>query len=110
MEDTPPSCAIRCSGELDFASYADLQAVIEECIRTHPSRLDLDLSKLSFMDSAGVRTIALAARSCREQQIAFGLELSSIGRRVLSSLGLEDLVDSVIEHDDALGLEPGTPA
>jgi anti-anti-sigma factor len=55
------------SGELDIAAAHDLESVILRiCGEVHA--LILDLRRLTFMDSDGLRLILLAASLCRERR------------------------------------------
>ncbi len=60
------------SGELDLASAADLEPVILR-ICGDVSALVLDLSRLTFMDSTGLRLILLAGSLCRERGCEFSI-------------------------------------
>src|SRR5215212_4904587 len=52
-------------GELDMATAPVLERVIKTAARSHPDRIVLDLSGLSFVDVSGLRAILDAARSAR---------------------------------------------
>jgi anti-sigma B factor antagonist len=60
------------SGELDLASAGDLEAVILR-ICGNGDALVLDLSRLTFMDSSGLRLILLAGSLCREHEREFAV-------------------------------------
>lgn len=60
------------SGELDLASAGDLEPVILR-ICGDVSALVLDLSRLTFMDSNGLRPILLAGSLCRERGCEFSV-------------------------------------
>ncbi len=60
------------SGELDLASVGDLETVILR-ICGNGNALVLDLSRLTFMDSSGLRLILLAGSLCREGESEFAV-------------------------------------
>ncbi len=64
------------SGELDLASAGDLEPVILR-LCGDVGALVVDLSRLTFMDSSGLRLILLAGSLCRER----GCELPVIPGR-----------------------------
>jgi anti-anti-sigma factor len=59
------------SGELDMAAEDELEAAIVSCASA--ARLTLDLTQLTFMDSAGLTLILLADDLCKAHRIAFAL-------------------------------------
>jgi anti-sigma B factor antagonist len=60
------------SGELDMATAPHLETVVHACAGS-AGRLTLDLSRLTFMDSTGVRLVLLTQRLCRETGAEFAL-------------------------------------
>lgn len=58
------------TGELDAASAAELQRIVLRLCDEVDS-LVLDLSRLTFMDSSGLRLIQLAQSVCRERLCEF---------------------------------------
>jgi anti-anti-sigma factor len=60
------------AGELDMAAAPDLQAVVSACVGS-AARLTLDLRRLTFMDSTGLRLVLLAQRLCRDTGAEFAL-------------------------------------
>ncbi|MCW3029146.1 MAG: anti-sigma factor antagonist [Solirubrobacterales bacterium] len=59
------------SGELDVAEGDELEAAIVSC--ANAARLTLDLSELTFMDSAGLTLVLLADGLCKARGIVFAL-------------------------------------
>ena len=72
-------------GEVDLASSPQLRSRLTELISHQPTRLVLDLSKVSYMDSSGVATLVQALQQCRQQSAPLALA------------GLQDRVRSVFE-------------
>ncbi len=58
----PDAVVITLEGELDLASASKLEDELLSVEATKPRRLVIDLSGLTFMDSTGMRTLALAQR------------------------------------------------
>ena len=87
---------ITLSGEIDLALGAGLEFAAEEAIlRSLPVRVDL--SAVTFMDSAGVGFLARLVRAGSES----GWRLTVIGprRRVLETLTITGLVPAIDVHE-----------
>jgi anti-sigma B factor antagonist len=61
------------SGELDHASAGDLEPVILRICGDGAATIILDLNRLTFIDSSGLRLILLAANLCRENECEFSV-------------------------------------
>ena len=55
------------SGEADFTCLTELSAVISGQLTTGTRWLTVDVSELSFADTASIRTLVLAAKALRER-------------------------------------------
>lgn len=55
------------NGELDIAGASRVEQALEEIERDQPPTLVLDLRRLAFMDSTGLRVIVAADDRAREQ-------------------------------------------
>jgi anti-sigma B factor antagonist len=55
-------------GELDLSTVPRLEAELGRAERGAPPLVVLDLSKLSFLDSTGLRCVVTAAERAREQE------------------------------------------
>jgi anti-anti-sigma factor len=77
------------SGEIDMSNAADLEAAIERAIPNTAHGVVLDLSELTYLDSAGIRMlIGLANRfRWRRQQLCVAVPEDSRVRRVLDLAG-----------------------
>jgi anti-anti-sigma factor len=65
---------IALEGELDIAGAELLEHEMERVIGDHdPGALVLDLSRLEFMDSTGLRLVVLASDDARRAQRSFAL-------------------------------------
>lgn len=58
-------------GELDMASSPDLDAEVRRICTDGTDGLTLDLSRLTFMDSTGLRVLLLAKELCERHGCAF---------------------------------------
>ncbi len=56
------------AGELDLGAAPQLEQRLREIERSRPSRLVIDLSELTFMDSTGLRLLLAAHARCSERQ------------------------------------------
>ncbi len=81
-------------GELDMATAGDAARQIEQAETTGPDLLVIDLSRLEFIDSSGVRLVLLAQERARvgDRRVAVRLG-SGPARRVFQALGLLDRLD-----------------
>ncbi|MFN8123781.1 MAG: STAS domain-containing protein [Thermoleophilia bacterium] len=61
-ERRPNATVLRLTGELDLATAPDVLAAVEAATGDGTSRLVLDMSGVSFIDSTGVRTLLEANR------------------------------------------------
>lgn len=86
-------CVLRLIGALDLDAAPRLRAVLEEQIGTH-QKIRLDLSRLTFIDSAGVRAIVDAHGGCARAggeltATAAAPQVQRVLQRVLEITGLE---------------------
>jgi anti-sigma B factor antagonist len=58
-------------GELDLASSPTLDAALQQICTDGTEAVTLDLSKLSFMDSTGLRVVLLAKELCERHNCEF---------------------------------------
>ncbi|MHB8233321.1 MAG: STAS domain-containing protein [Solirubrobacteraceae bacterium] len=64
---------LRLSGELDLASAPGLEDTIEQVCRSRAHAITIDLSRLSFIDSCGLRSILTAKQLCDQSAQQFAL-------------------------------------
>jgi anti-anti-sigma factor len=81
------------SGELDIASAAMLDQVIERVCSRRADALVLDLRKLTFMDCSGVHAILRAQELCRRQDRCWFALIPGGNRQVRRVLELTGLLD-----------------
>ena len=85
---------IALSGEIDHHGAREMMAQLDDAIATRlPTRLVLDLSGVTFMDSSGIAVLLRALR--QEQQLGGSLRVTNIpaqARRVLDAAGVGRLI------------------
>jgi anti-sigma B factor antagonist len=86
-------------GEVDLASSPQLRARLIELIAGHPTRMIMDLSQVSYMDSSGVATLVEAMQQCRRHSAT--LALAGLQTRVRSVFEIARL-DTVFDIQDDL--------
>jgi anti-sigma B factor antagonist len=79
---------LRVTGEVDFAAAPGLQPRVPDLVADVPAVV-LDLSGVTFFDSAGVRLVDAFARTCGGAGTAFAVAAppGTIVRRVLGIVG-----------------------
>ena len=110
--DQGATTVLTVSGELDCNTAPLLGDLVEASMEAHPTRLLLDLSGCSFLDSGGCRALAVARRLVGDGNIGVACpEGNRSVRRVLEIVGLTDALD-VRERlgDFALGDRHDLPA
>ena len=90
------------SGEVDGSNADDLAERIAAAIRNDALSLVLDLSKVTYLDSSGVRLVFRLARGLRDRQQDLHLVVpcGSRVRRLLELAGV-DVVARVLTHEQA---------
>jgi anti-anti-sigma factor len=89
------------TGELDIAALDDAERQVEEAAADGPALLIIDLSKLTFVDSSGVRLVLLADDRARAAGRRVAVRLGAgPALRVFQALGLLDKLDIVPAKPD----------
>ncbi len=86
-EDGTP--VVYLSGELDLTSAGQFSTAIDAALASHPGRLVLDASGLTFMDSSGIVLLVSAAQRVQEVQVR---DPSPIVRRLIELTGLSNVL------------------
>jgi anti-sigma B factor antagonist len=89
---------LRLRGELDLASAPTLDREVASLLQSQPTFLVLDLGRVEFIDSAGLRTLLRARQRCHANGCRFSLRHPSGQARRLFEL---------TRTDERLGLEAG---
>jgi anti-anti-sigma factor len=87
------SMRIRLSGEIDLANAAAVEDEIREAVSNLPAVVSVDLSDLTYLDSAGVRILFTLASRLQALRIALELivPVGSSTRRLIELSGFESL-------------------
>jgi anti-sigma B factor antagonist len=87
-------------GELDMATRAELQRELDALVDGTGRRLLVDLSRLEFIDSAGITTLYQA--SARFAHLAVVVVKGSQVARVLELCGMEEMLPLFDRRDEAV--------
>jgi anti-anti-sigma factor len=88
-ETEPGHVTARVSGELDIVSVERLQRPFDDLLASGPTRLDLDLSGLAFMDSSGLALLLRVANRLGPLRV-YGA--SVLIQRVIEATGLTGIL------------------
>lgn len=78
---------IRCAGELDVITSRELDGAVARSLATGPPALRLDLTRLSFFDSSGVRCLVDSYKRCASLRVRLEVVTNPRVERVLSLVG-----------------------
>lgn len=103
-ERTDSSTLVICSGELDIATCARLEEVLDLVLEDAPQSLGFDGRGISLLTSSGIATLYRLVQACKERGITLRLDLSHKARWVLDQVGLWWLgvLDDGLAVEDAL--------
>ena len=65
-DENGDSLAVRATGDLDMASAPELENALSHALDSGAASIVLDLERVSFIDSMGLRVLVWAARESRE--------------------------------------------
>jgi anti-anti-sigma factor len=87
------SMHISLSGEIDLANAAVIEDEIRSAVSTQPSAVSVDLTDLSYIDSAGIRILYGLASRLQALRIVLELvvPLESPTRRLIELSGFESI-------------------
>ena len=87
------SMHITLSGEIDLANAAAVEDEIRAAVSNQPTTVSVDLTDLTYMDSAGIRILFVLASRLQALRIVLELivPLDSPTRRIVELSGFESL-------------------
>jgi anti-anti-sigma factor len=87
------SMQITLSGEIDLANAAAVESELRAALSHQPSAVSVDLTDLTYLDSAGIRILFALASRLKPHRIVLQLivPLDSPTRRIIELSGLESL-------------------
>ncbi|MBC7375098.1 MAG: STAS domain-containing protein [Frankiales bacterium] len=101
----PYAAVVALSGELDAHTAAQLRTLLAEQLLAGPGNLVLDLSALSFIDSAGLATLIAADKGTRRAGMKLVLAAPAPAvRKVLKITGIDGVLATKDTVDEALAL------
>lgn len=79
-------------GEIDLSNASEVESQIHATLHNQMTRVTVDLSRVSYIDSAGVRLLVKLASRLKVLRIDFGIVVpfGSAARRVVEITGLEE--------------------
>jgi anti-sigma B factor antagonist len=93
------------TGELTLSTQAELERAIRALCEGDATEIILDIGRLDFVDSSGVRAVANVEERCRECGCEF---LLSPGRQKIQRL--YDVIGGALQPKDALEASGPNPA
>ena len=101
----PYAAVVALSGELDAHTAGHLRALLAEQLLAGPGNLVVDLSALSFIDSAGLATLIAADKGTRRagMKLVLAAPAPSV-KKVLKITGIDGVLATVDTVDEALTL------
>jgi anti-anti-sigma factor len=81
---------IECKGELDIATAPEVEDIARGLVDQGASRLRLDWSGLTFMDSTGIRLLLEIVALCRDRKVDVSWDLGPNAQRALDAVGIHD--------------------
>lgn len=89
------------SGELDASVAPEFKSQIEKAAEHSPERVVLDIRELSYMASAGLRTLVFARQKMGGDVDIFVVGAQESVRETIEMTGFHHSVDMVDEYDEA---------
>lgn len=89
------------TGELDAAAANDFKAAVEQVAASHPKRLVLMMSQLTYMASAGLRTLVFAKQKMGGAVDIYVIGVQDTVRETLEMTGFQHSVIMLEQYDAA---------
>jgi anti-sigma B factor antagonist len=87
------ACVVRVAGELDIATAPTLESSLLHAMESGAASIVLDLERVSFIDSMGLRLLMWAANESREDGDRLRIDCGvGAARRMIQLTGLEHLL------------------
>lgn len=86
QEQLPSTTVLHVVGAVDSNTAAELQEALLRATELSTGSVELDLAKVSYMSSAGLRALLLAAKALQKR--GGRLELSNVPPQILNILNL----------------------
>jgi anti-anti-sigma factor len=107
VEQRPALCLLRVAGEIDISNAEELTAAIEGAVPNDAPKVVVDLSRTTYLDSAGVQLIFLLVQRLndRRQELNIIVPRDAPIRAVLELTSLPTIVrmQERLEEDEGAG-------
>jgi len=105
LSQHPYAAVVALSGELDADTAARLRALLAEQLLAGPGNLVIDMSGLTFIDSAGLAVLVAADKGMRRagSRMVLAAPRAPVSK-VLRLTGLTAVLTTATTVDEALGL------
>jgi anti-anti-sigma factor len=109
VEDGDGTVVARITGEIDLSNAPSLERTMLDAVPNTAPGMVVDLSGVSYLDSAGIRMLGEMAERLRwrEQRLIVVAPEGSRVRGVLEMAGAQDIVASADSFDAALRMVAG---
>jgi anti-sigma B factor antagonist len=89
IDRRPERTIMSVSGEIDLSNASRLTDWLAIIINEQPAAVDIDLARMTFMDSTGIRSFVTARQLCDEKSLPFRLvHVQPNTRRLIEAIGL----------------------
>jgi anti-sigma B factor antagonist len=93
MQSEDARVVVALAGELDLHEAKRLSVAMSEVLTGPITAIEVDVRKLTFIDSAGIRAVLVARADAERLGVAFKLwGASTAVRRIMRIAGVEDLM------------------
>jgi anti-sigma B factor antagonist len=91
-------------GEIDLATAETLAGALREALDRRPARLAVDVARVSFLDSTGIRCFVIAARKGSEMGCKLVVRNPTAAiLRVFEICGLDEILLEGVDRDATQG-------
>jgi anti-anti-sigma factor len=84
------AATLQCAGELDIAAAPAVEEALNDLFSDPPGHLELDWSRLTFMDSTGIRMLLMTVKRSSAGGVDLIWRLSDAAQRALDAVGIHD--------------------
>lgn len=103
-EERGGACVIAPSGRVDESTAKAFARELVAAIGKQPAKLVIDLAKIDFMSSHGLRALTIAQRAAAEAQTTIVLARPTAAMREILAISRYDMVIRITETiEDAIG-------
>jgi anti-sigma B factor antagonist len=89
----PGEAVLRCAGEIDLSTVPILEQALASSIAGCAPVIEVDLSRIDYLDSCTIYAVLLAHRELASAGRALRVRVSPWGLRLFRLLGLDELME-----------------